>query len=262
MTVATVGVERQVRVAIAVRAEFEGETFLVRELTANLSIGGLFLCTERVIAPRTHGVLTFQHSQWDHPFELQAEVVHVVPEGQKHPQGLGIQFVELEDAVRERLERLVQGLCQGSISEAIRSAARERGGDLLRELRRRPAGQKVTFAAGARPLEIDALIRDGNPAVIAQLLDSPHLSLAHVRMILRDPRVPVSVVSTLGRTARWMTDRECRVSFCAHPNSPLQAALNQLKRVDDAGLEILTRNANLREQVRQRAKQERATRRR
>jgi len=261
MTVETVGVERQIRVAIAVRAQFAGETFLVREFTANLSIGGLFLCTEQEIATRTRGILTFQHSQWDHPFEVEAEVVHVVPAGHAHPQGLGVQFVELEEADLKRLDRLVQGLNRGSISESIRHAAREQGGDLLRELRRRPTSQKVTFAAGAKPLEIDALIRDGNPSVIAQLLDNPHLNRPHVRAILRDPRVTVAVVSTIGRTTQWMTDQECRISFCKHPNAPLQDVLNQLKRVKVSDLEMLSRNANLREQVRQRAKQERAQRR-
>jgi hypothetical protein len=79
--VETIAIPRPVRVVFPVQVRFEGEEFSIDEFTANLSVGGLFLPTERMIPPRTRGTLTFRISQWEKPFTVEAEVVRTAPPG-------------------------------------------------------------------------------------------------------------------------------------------------------------------------------------
>jgi len=256
----TFGTPRPVRVVFPVEVAFEAATFKLREFTANLSVGGIFLPTDHAVPPGTRGSLTFRISQWEDPFTVQAEVVRVHPPGQDEEvvEGLGIQFIDLTPLDRRRLERLVSGLRDGSVVEAIRRSIRETGRDLLQELRRRSADQKVMFALVANGLEIDALIRDGQPAAIQRLFDNPRLTEAHIKKLLRDPRVMLRALMALERNTRWKTwsrDVEVRTLFCMHPRSPLASALRMLQGLPRPNLEAIQQNNNVRPQVRNKAKQ-------
>ena len=55
----TVGIPRPVRVVFPVEVCFAGETFQINEFTANLSVGGIFQPTDRLVPSRTQGTLTF-----------------------------------------------------------------------------------------------------------------------------------------------------------------------------------------------------------
>ena len=44
--------DRPVRVVFPIRVSFSGDTFLIKEFTANLSVGGIFLLTARMFPPR------------------------------------------------------------------------------------------------------------------------------------------------------------------------------------------------------------------
>jgi uncharacterized protein (TIGR02266 family) len=254
--VETVGIPRPVRVAFPVQVCFEGERFSIDEFTANLSVGGLFLPTDRMIPPRTRGTLTFRISQWEEPFTVEAEVVRTAPPGggpDNHSCGLGLMFVDLSATNRKRLQRLVEGIRDGSVSETIRRAIREDNKNLLSELRNRPTDQKVMFAVSARGEEIDALIRDGNTAVLQRVLDNPRLTAAQVAKLLRAPRTQTRILFTLCQTARWMSNDEIRFLFCRHPNAPLPEVMRLVGRLSPEQLRKLTRNANLRPQIQARA---------
>jgi uncharacterized protein (TIGR02266 family) len=244
-------------VAFPVKVCFEGEAFQIREFTANLSVGGIFLPTDRPVPPRTQGTLTFKISQWEEPFTVKAEVVRTAPPGggpDEHPGGLGIMFIDLTRKDKARLQRLVDGIRDGSIAQSIRRSIRESSGLLLQELRKRPADHKVIFAIAARGVEIEALIRDGNPTAVLRLLDNPRLSLANLRQILRDPRSSVKILDEIKGNQRWMADEEVRALFCTHPNAGLQDALKLLPRLPVNRLSAMGRNASLRPPIRLTAK--------
>ena len=56
-------VPRAIRVVFPVKVDFSGERFEIQEFTENLSVGGLFLPTDRHVEPRTPGSLTFRISR-------------------------------------------------------------------------------------------------------------------------------------------------------------------------------------------------------
>ncbi len=231
---------------------FSGIEFRIKEFTANLSAGGIFLPTEYMVPPGTVGTLTFRISQWEEPFTVQAEVVRAVRPGDEpdiEEPGLGIRFLELSEADKKKLERLVLGVCDGSVVEAIRRSIRENRRNISEELRGRPTDQKVMFAVGARSEEIDALIRDGNQSAVQRLLDNPRLSGPQVRTILKDHRTRAGFMLALKRQRRWMEEEETRVLYCLHPNTPLRDAVAQLQTLPVSQLQAVERNPNVRAQI-------------
>ena len=251
--------DRPVRVSVPVRVTFSGSTFLIKEFTANLSVGGIFLKTDNVVEPGVEGQLTFRGSRWERPFTIRAVVVRVVPPNEASTQtpGLGLQFLDIDDASRKSLQRLVDGVQDGSVVEAIRRSIREGvSRNLLEEIRRRPIDQRLMLALQATGEEIDALIRDGNAVVIERLMENPRLSVRHVRVISRDPRLPTQTLLTLRRQERWINDEEVRFNFCSHRNAPLPDVLQKLSQLSVSRLQQMSRNANLRPQVRTKAREQ------
>jgi len=257
-SVCSVGEERAVRVVFPVRVEFAGESFCISEFTANLSVGGLFLPTEVVVPPLVLGSLTFQISQWETPFTVRAQVVRVAPPGgapTNHPRGLAVQFVDLTPRDHRRIERVLEGIHDGSVVQAIRKAQREEGRELQAVLRGRPTDHKIVFAATASGTEIEALIRDGNQTVVKRLLDNPRLAARHVRLMLRDGRTSPVALLTIARQGTWFEDEECRELFCQHPRADLQEVMKLMSRLARNRLVLMSRDSALRPQVRARAKQ-------
>ena len=252
-SVASKEIPRPVRVVFPVQVAFSGADFEISEFTVNLSVGGIFLPTENVIPSATSGTLTFRISQWDQPFTVKAEVVWVATPTEEQPAGVGLQFIDLTNTDRKRLQRLVDGIRDGSVAQAIRRSIREESTDLLKELRRRPMDQKVIFALSAAGEEIDALIRDGVPAVVIRLLQNPRLNDFHVKKILRNPRMNTRVLIDVRREVRWMKDEENRYLFCVHPHAPLQEALNLLSRMSAARLKAIQANSAIKQQIRSKA---------
>ena len=139
-------IPRPVRLAFPLQASFAGHRFEIDEFTADLSEGGIFLPTERIITPLTRGTLTFRSSTWEQPFTVQAEVVWNSPTPtETHPAGIGLQFVDLAERDKLRLRRLVDGIQDGSVVEALRRRIRA-GQSLHQELRGRRllAMQEIT----------------------------------------------------------------------------------------------------------------------
>ncbi|MDH3224535.1 MAG: PilZ domain-containing protein [Gemmatimonadota bacterium] len=245
--------ERPVRVRFPAEVEFSGERFKVQEFTANLSIGGIFLPTEYAIPPGTHGTLTFRISQWDNPFTLEAQVVHIFPPGNEtydQRPGVGIQFLNMTKTDQERLQRLVEGVVDGSIAEAIRRAIREEGTDMERELRKRPTDQKMILAFQARAEEIDAVIRDGNPVVILRLMENPRLKIPHIRSIARNTRMTPTIMLAVRKNDEWMKDEETKYLFCKHPRSPIQEVQTVIPTLPRHRLQKLVQDPNLQPLVR------------
>jgi uncharacterized protein (TIGR02266 family) len=248
----TVGIPRPVRVAFPVEVEFEGTGFKIDEFTANLSMGGIFLPADKPIPVRTEGSLTFRLSQWEEPFTVKAEVVWSAPPADlpsDQPRGLGLMFIDLSAGHKAKLEKLIAGIQDGSVTEAIRRSLPSPGTGLLKELRKRPTDQKVMFALSATGQEIDAVIQEGSPAAVQRLLQNPRIQMRHVQKVLRDSRTPVAILLDIYKEQRWMKDSVVRTLFCAHPFTPIEKVMEFLPALPLPGIKTLARNRNLRRQI-------------
>lgn len=247
---------RPVRVAVPVLVSFSSEAYAVREFSLDLSEGGIFVPTDRICEVGTRGTLKFRVSQFDEPFDLEAEVVRFVRPGEEvgnQQAGLGMRFLEVTELDRKRLRRLVEGVGNGSVVEAIRTAIRESGRTLEEELRARPADQKLMLAIHATNQEAQALIREGNPSVMLRLLDSPRLSAVHVALMLRTPTLSVRVLQAIRKSRKWLNNDEARWLFCVHPATPMADALAETALLSQPRQREMARNMKVRRPIRMKA---------
>jgi uncharacterized protein (TIGR02266 family) len=263
MTTATLehrrtGLRRHPRVNLPVLVSFATATYTVEDYVLNLSEGGIFLLTERSCLVGTRGRLTFRLSQFDNPFELQAEVVRNVDAGDEtdgQKRGMGMMFVDPTERTRQQLRQLVAGVQSGSVVAAIRRAIGDCPQGLEVALRNRPTDQKLILALHARGQEIDVLLRDSNPSVLIRLLDCPRLASQHVQSMLRNRGLPTRVLSAICKERKWLTGEEHRWLFCTHPAAMLNEVLDEMRRLSAAKLAQLERNAGVRPQVRMKAQE-------
>ena len=228
---------RPIRVAVPVLVSFSSDAYAVRDFSLDLSEGGIFLPTDKICPVGTLGTLKFRVSQFDEPFDLEAEVVRTVEPGTEREgqqAGLGMRFLELDDRSRKRLQRLVEGVSNGSVVDAIRRSIREGDKNLEEELRGRPVDQKLMLALTATNQEIRALIREANPTVQIRLLDCPRLTMNHVATILRMPNTSVRVLQAVRKSRKWLVNDETRWLFCTHPATPLNDAMAELSFLSEA----------------------------
>jgi len=254
---------RAIRVDVPVLVALEAGTFTIREFSLNLSEGGIFVATDKWCAVGTRGTLRFQLTRFDEPFVLQAEVVRAVEPGREaegQTPGLGIRFLDPKPEDHDRLRALLEGVRSGSIVEAFRRSIRESGRPFDVAIRTRPTSHKMMLAVNAKAEEINGLIRDGNPLVIARLLDCPRLTVPHVAAILRNRSLPTAVLIAIKKDSRWLSHEMLRWLFCGHPAAVLKDVEEELPRLTDENVRQIAADANVRTRVRMKAKEQTARR--
>jgi len=249
--------ERTIRVVVPLLASFATESFTIREFTLNLSEGGVFLPNDSGCPVGTRGSLKFRNNQFDEVFTLEAEVVHVIAPGNDacRPAGMGLRFLEVPPEDQCRLRRLVGGVRDGSVVDAIRRSMREGRRSLLEELRRRPVEQKMMLAICARAEEIHAIIRDGNASVIERSFQNPRFASKHVVALLRDARTNTRLLRLVNANRIWMADDDVRWHFCNHPKAILDEVTARLQQLPVARLRQLAEDGRIRPPIRSKARE-------
>ncbi|MBS1984252.1 MAG: PilZ domain-containing protein [Bdellovibrionales bacterium] len=97
------------RYAAALKVELftKGLNHHVVEKTANISPGGLFVCTEAVAETGEKMHLRIIFSDRDSYFDVKGEVAWVCDGTKGHPKGFGVQFIDLNRAQTEIINRFL-----------------------------------------------------------------------------------------------------------------------------------------------------------
>lgn len=249
--------DRATRVVVPILASFATKAFTIRDFTLNLSEGGVFLPTEKRCPPGTRGSLEFRVTQFENPFSLRADVVHVIaPENEfGRPAGMGIRFLDVSADDRRRLHRIVEGVRDGSAVDAIRRSMLEGRRNVLEELRRRPVDQKMMLAISARTEEIYAILRDGNPKVVERCLQNPRFRSNHAVALLRDVRTSARLLRLVNANGDWMSDNDVRWHFCIHPNAAVDDVLARLPELPVPRLRQIAEHRRIRQPIRSKARE-------
>jgi len=96
------------RVPLRLRVDFRSVESLRGQVMTNISRGGLFIAVENPLAIGTRISLQLHIETTDERLELPVEVVsqNVGPHFEADMRGMGLRFLEMDPAVRERLEAL------------------------------------------------------------------------------------------------------------------------------------------------------------
>lgn len=97
------------RIPVEVKVDYRTVGSFITDYTKNISRGGLFIRTSLPLDVGERVRLRITVPDGDVPFALDGVVkwVSTIRDREKHPPGMGIEFVDFDDGVREQLERLV-----------------------------------------------------------------------------------------------------------------------------------------------------------
>jgi uncharacterized protein (TIGR02266 family) len=114
------------RVPAHLRVDFPSVAELRDQLMTNLSRGGLFVSANHLLDIGTRVTLHIHIESGDERLEIPAEVVsqNVGPRYESEPPGMGMKFLEMDEAVERRLGEMYED----TIQAASGSGVRRRGG--------------------------------------------------------------------------------------------------------------------------------------
>lgn len=98
------------RLPAEVKVDYRTVGSFITDYTKNISRGGLFIRTSLPLEVGERIRLRITLPDGDAPFALDGVVkwVSTIRDREKHPPGMGIEFVDFDEDVKEQLERLVR----------------------------------------------------------------------------------------------------------------------------------------------------------
>ena len=94
------------------------------------------------------------------------------------------------------------------------------------------------------------LIRDPNKMISASVLSSPKMTENEVEAIARMANVSEDVLRIIGANRGWMKNYGVVVGLCRNPKTPLALSLNNMNRLNDRDLQMLSIDRNVPEPLR------------
>jgi uncharacterized protein (TIGR02266 family) len=105
-------VERRLspRAPVTVRVDYSTVDSIFSEFTRNINEGGLFIESETPLGLEEQVQLHFRLPGIEAPFKVSGRVAWVRETGGDGPAGMGIEFENLDESARSRIDELVQAL--------------------------------------------------------------------------------------------------------------------------------------------------------
>jgi hypothetical protein len=124
-------------------------------------------------------------------------------------------------------------------------AAAEDERSLLQRLAGMTVAQRVVRAMKGSREERAVLIRDSSKLVSAAVLSSPKLTESEVESIARMANVTDDVLRIIGRTRAWVKNYQVAAALARNPTTPVALSMNQLSRLTDKDLKVISTDRNV-----------------
>lgn len=98
------------RLSAELKVDYRSEGSFVTDYSANVSRKGVFIQTSHPLAVGAKVRLRMQLPEGDAPFALDGRVkwVCTARDAEGHPAGMGVEFIDLPDTIRDQIDRLVR----------------------------------------------------------------------------------------------------------------------------------------------------------
>ncbi|MFH1263309.1 MAG: PilZ domain-containing protein [Pseudomonadota bacterium] len=108
------------RIEARIKVTFRNMAELIQEYTRNISVGGIFVKTDRPLDPNATIDLTLEYPDQKGEFTLKGEVVRLIAmshpsEPDKQIYGAGIRFVKPDAAMIAAIERMIANAKPGEV---------------------------------------------------------------------------------------------------------------------------------------------------
>ena len=94
------------------------------------------------------------------------------------------------------------------------------------------------------------LIRDPNKMIAASVLSSPKLTENEIEAFARMANVSEDVLRIIGNNRAWMKNYGVVLGLCKNPKTPVAMSLNNMNRLNDRDLQMLSIDRNIPEPLR------------
>jgi hypothetical protein len=137
----------------------------------------------------------------------------------------------------------VPDMPEGPAAEAVRESVSQQVAKMGFSARLKAA------VKGSREMRA-LLIRDPNKMISASVLSSPKLTENEVEAFARMANVAEDVLRIIGSNRRWMKNYGVVLGLCRNPKTPLAMSLNNMNRLTDRDLQMLSIDRNVPEPLR------------
>jgi len=117
---------------------------------------------------------------------------------------------------------LVQFALSPSVSVELKLQAETQ---IIGRIPQLPLGQKITLARRGPGRVAGSLVAEGHPEVLRVALENPFLTEAHLLKVLAREKVPLTVVHSVCRHAKWSQTYNVRLALVRNPSAPLATIL-------------------------------------
>jgi hypothetical protein len=131
---------------------------------------------------------------------------------------------------------------------------------VLARLPQLPPAQKMILARRGTTRIAGALLADGQPEVVATVLESPFLNEGQVLRVLSRINVPARVITAIASNGRWTQHYSVRLALVRNPQTPLATVLSFLPSIATPDLQILAQSSSVPSNVRPHLRRELANR--
>lgn len=134
-------------------------------------------------------------------------------------------------------------LCQlfGISADILLAAERK----IVQQIPTQPLGNKLTLARRGTAAVLDALLREGQKAVIQVCLDNPRLKEGSLHQFLASAHATAENVSMVALCSRWKNRPNIRLAILKNPRTPLIWFTNFLPELSDSNILDLLASSRL-----------------
>lgn len=225
---------RDPRVPLVLRVDYPGAQDVVRDVTANLSVGGFFIRTDRDLAPGARVLLHISFPGLLAPLEVEVEVVRRRPSAPGEPGGVAVKIPLDRVDDRHKLAHLVETARAAAATRPVRGYrvlvvednphVVEMYEYALRKLGSGDAAVKVEYAGNGH----DALVRLERPPPVDLVMADLYMPVMDgftlIERMRGDPalrKIPLLVISAGASDAR---ERALDLGIDVYLQKPVQFA--------------------------------------
>jgi hypothetical protein len=114
-----------------------------------------------------------------------------------------------------------------------------------KELEDVPLGLRKAWARRPDINMMERLLSDPDPAVIANLLDNPRLTVREVVRLASERKAGEEILEAIALHPRWIARYEVKVTLAHNPSTPVRITLGLLRLLMSQDLEVLAEDSRL-----------------
>lgn len=122
---------------------------------------------------------------------------------------------------------------------------------ILQEINRMSVSERIKLALSGSKTHRMILIKDANKMVSLAVVESPKISQDEVLLLSRNRSLPMEIIAKISRNRDWVKNYTIMLELVQNPKTPINSALEFIKKLHIRDLKLVTSNKNISPVIRQ-----------